>query len=109
MSGETSETYSYQSAKIKNSSLNKGIKLYETAIHKFLGNSLIKRLEETVFKSDEEIRARLIPDTEIGDGEWVDVSGLIAPKSEIEKLMVDIESGSLENVEQMPMLPSEIL
>ena len=101
VSGETSETYSYQSAKIKNSSLNKGIKLYETAIHKFLGNSLIKRLEETVFKSDEEIRARLIPDTEIGDGEWVDVSGLIAPKSEIEKLMVDIESGSLENVEQM--------
>ena len=101
VSGETSETYSYQSAKIKNSSLNKGINLYETAIHKFLGNSLIKRLEETVFKNDEEIRARLIPDTEIGNGEWVDVSGLIAPKSEIEKLMVDIESGLLENVEQM--------
>ena len=44
VSGETSETYAYQSAKIKNSSLNKGIKLYETAIHKFLGNSIIKRL-----------------------------------------------------------------
>ena len=52
---------------------------------KFLGNSLIKRLEEVRFSSDEEIRARLIPDTEIGTGEWVDISGLIAPKSEIEK------------------------
>ena len=101
VSGETSETYSYQSAKIKNSSLNKGIKLYETAIHKFLGNSLIKRLEEIKFQSDEEIRARLIPDTEIGTGEWVDVSGLIAPKSEIEKLMMDIETGALESVDQM--------
>ena len=101
VSGETSETYSYQSAKIKNSSLNKGIKLYETAIHKFLGNSLIKRLEEIKFQSDEEIRARLIPDTEIGTGEWVDVSGLIAPKSEIEKLMTDIETGALESVDQM--------
>ena len=101
VSGETSETYSYQSAKIKNSSLNKGIQLYETAIHKFLGNSLIKRLEETKFLSDEEIRTRLLPDTDIGSGEWVDVSGLIAPKSEIEKLMVDIENGVLVSVEQM--------
>ena len=101
VSGETSETYSYQSAKIKNSSLNKGVQLYETAIHKFLGNSIIKRLEETRFQSDEEIRARLRPDTEIGSGEWVDVSGLIAPKSEIEKLMVDIENGVLVSVEQM--------
>ena len=101
VSGETSETYSYQSAKIKNSSLNKGIQLYETAIHKFLGNSLIKRLEETKFLSDEEIRTRLLPDTEIGSEEWVDVSGLIAPKSEIEKLMVDIETGVLISLEQM--------
>ena len=99
VSGETSETYAYQSAKIKNTSLNKGIKLYETAIHKFLGNSIIKRLEETKFQSDEEIRARLKPDTEIGYGEWVDVSGLIAPKSEIEKLMADIETGVLTDVD----------
>lgn len=101
VSGETSETYAYQSAKIKNSSLNKGIQLYETAIHKFLGNSLIKRLEETKFQSDEEIRDRLLPDTEIGSGEWVDVSGLIAPKSEIEKLMMDIESGVLTDVDSI--------
>lgn len=99
VSGETSETYAYQSAKIKNSSLNKGIQLYETAIHKFLGNSLIKRLEEIKFQSDGEIRDRLLPDTEIGSGEWVDVSGLIAPKSEIEKLMMDIESGMLTDVD----------
>jgi hypothetical protein len=81
--------------------LNKGIQLYETAIHKFLGNSLIKRLEKTKFQSDEEIRARLVPDTEIGSGEWVDISGLIAPKSEIEKLMSDIEAGVLVSVDQI--------
>ena len=101
VSGETSETYSYQSAKIKNSSLTNGIKFYETAIHKFLGNSIIKRLEEIRFQSDEEIRVRLVPDTEIGLGDWVDVSGLIAPKSEIERLMNDIELGVLTNVDQI--------
>lgn len=101
VSGETSETYAYQSAKIKNSALNKGIKFYETAIHKFLGNSVIKRLEKIQFRSDEEIRKRLLPDTSIGSGEWVDISGLIAPKSEIERLMNDIESGALSTVDQI--------
>lgn len=101
VSGETSETYSYQSAKIKNSALNKGIKFYETAIHKFLGNSVIKRLEEIHFKSNEEIRQRLLPDTLIGQGEWVDISGLIAPKTEIERLMSDIETGVLHTVDQI--------
>lgn len=66
VSGETSEIYSYQSAKIKNSSLNNGIRFYEIAIHKFLGNSIIKRLEGINFQTNEEIRQRLKPDTEIG-------------------------------------------
>lgn len=101
VSGETSETYSYQSAKIKNSALNKGIRFYETAIHKFLGNSVIKRLEKIRFQSDEEIRKRLLPDTPVGSGEWVDISGLIAPKSEIERLMSDIETGVLSTVDQI--------
>ena len=101
VSGETSETYAYQSAKIKNSALNKGIKFYETAIHKFLGNSVIKRLEKIRFQSDEEIRKRLLPDTPVGSGEWVDISGLIAPKSEIERLMSDIETGALSTVDQI--------
>lgn len=101
VSGETSETYAYQSAKIKNSALNKGIRFYETAIHKFLGNSVIKRLENIRFRSDEEIRQRLVPDTSIGKGEWVDVSGLIAPKSEIERVMSEIEAGTLCTVKQM--------
>lgn len=101
VSGETSEIYSYQSAKIKNSALNKGIGFYETAIHKFLGNSVIKRLEGIHFKSNEEIRHRLLPDTAIGEGEWVDISGLIAPKTEIERLMNDIEAGVLHTVDQI--------
>ena len=101
VSGETSETNAYQSARIKNSALSKGIKFYETAIHKFLGNSIIKRLETIRFQNDEEIRQRLMPDTPVGKGEWVDISGLIAPKSEIERLMEDIETGTLHTVKQI--------
>ncbi|MEG0889049.1 MAG: DUF4954 family protein [Bacteroides sp.] len=98
VSGETSEIYSYQSAKIKNSSLNSGMKYYEIAIHKFLGNSIIKRLEGINFQTNEDIRQRLKPDTSIGCGEWVDISGLIAPKSEIEQLLGAIESGEVDQL-----------
>ena len=108
VSGETSETYSYQSAKIKNSSLNSGIRFYEIAIHKFLGNSIIKRLEGINFQSNEDIRERLKPDTEIGTGEWVDISGLIAPKSEIEKLMCGIESGEINRLKEINACFSEM-
>src|SRR5574344_830054 len=101
VSGETSDIYAYQSAKIKNSSLNNGIHFYEMAVNKFLGNSVIKRLEGLIPEDDSSIRERLQPDTEIGKGEWVDISGLIAPKSEIERLMNDIESGELTNVDQI--------
>lgn len=41
------------------------------------------------------------PDTVIGEGEWVDISGLIAPKTEIERLMNDIETGTLYTVDQI--------
>ncbi len=100
-SGETSDTYSYQSAKIRNSSLHKGLYYYDLAINKFLGNSLIKRLETVPDGDIDVIRKRLEPDTPTGKGQWVDISGLIAPKSEIDALMDDIESGRLRDVDEV--------
>ncbi len=93
--GEASEIYTYQSCVIKNSSLLRGLQLYEIVIHKFLGNSIIKRLEKTEFATNDEIRNQLEPDTSVGLGEWVDVAGLIAPKTEIEKLICKIEDGEI--------------
>ena len=98
VSGELSDIYSFHSAKIRNSALVKGLRFYEIAIHKFLGNSVIKRLEGTAFRTNEEIRARLKPDTPIGSGEWVDISGLIAPKSEVDRLMDAIEQGTVNRL-----------
>ncbi|MGN1210405.1 MAG: DUF4954 family protein [Candidatus Cryptobacteroides sp.] len=101
VSGVNSETYSYQSAKITNSALKKGIGYYEMAINKFLGNSIIKRLEDINFKTDEEIRERLRPDFPGGEGKWVDLSGMIAPKSEVDKLLDDIENGNVATAEEI--------
>lgn len=98
VAGMTSEIYSYQSAKIKASSLRKGIHYYDLAIHKFLGNSLIKRLEGLACTSIEAVRSALRPTTTIGLGDWVDLSGLIAPKAEVLRLVEAIESGAIHEV-----------
>ncbi|MDR2084215.1 MAG: DUF4954 family protein [Bacteroidales bacterium] len=95
ISGNTSNWYTYKSTKIKNSSLNKGLKLYEMAIIKFLGNSLISRIENVNIESYKDLTNALKPDTEIGNGVWIDLAGLIAPKSEIQKLLTDIETNKL--------------
>lgn len=101
LSGETSETYTYQSTKITNTALKHGIGYYNMAINKFLGNSLIQRLRDTKFQSISEIQNQLKPSTEIGIGEWVDLSGLIAPKSEVNKLLTDIEKGNITTIKEI--------
>lgn len=99
-SGELSDLYSFHSTKITNSALNKGIRYYNIGIKKFLGNSLIKRLENLpAGATDADLQAMLRPDTEVGSGLWVDVSGLIAPRSEVARLMDDIESGAVASIE----------
>jgi carbonic anhydrase/acetyltransferase-like protein (isoleucine patch superfamily) len=94
-------SYFYDNMKITGSSLERGIELYQTGINKFLGNSLIKRLENCNFRTNEELQKRLLPDRSHGEGEWVDLAGLIAPKTDVEKLLDDVESGNISSVEDL--------
>lgn len=96
-SGELSDIYSYHSTKIRNSSLRKGLGYYRTAVTKFLGNSIIKKLENLpAGASDEEIRRALLPETETGRGQWVDLAGLIAPKGAVDSLIEDVIAGRVD-------------
>jgi len=100
ISGEATEIYTYQNCHISNSSLVKGIDLYRIVINKFLGNSLINRLKGTEFKTINEVRQQLKPGTNKGLGEWIDLSGLIAPKNEIDNLLNTIENEPI-NLEEI--------
>ena len=99
ISGVNSDIYSYQSGKIKNTSLRNGLKYYGMAIDKFLGNSLITRIMNSEFESIEDLREALVPTSEYGEGDWVDISGLIAPKNAVLDLLDDIQNGVLTDVE----------
>ncbi|MGC3978555.1 MAG: DUF4954 family protein [Paludibacteraceae bacterium] len=99
ISGETSELYTYQNCKIKKSSLNKGIELYNIGIFKFLGNSLISKIQKESFVDFDGLIRSLSKKDEIGLGDWIDLAGLIAPKTEVEKLMNDIEANNVSLVD----------
>lgn len=102
LAGENNEIYTYQNCKIRNSSLKKGIYLYNIAITKFLGNSLISRISKSDdyktplrLETNEELRKRLKPSTEIGLGQWIDVGGMICPKEALNSVLTDIRNGKL--------------
>lgn len=93
--GEGKEIYDYNNCKIRFSSLSKGLNLYTIGIQKFLGNSIISRLEDKPLHTMDEVRQVLRPDKPVGLGDWVDLAGLIAPKSEVTRLLDSIEQGSV--------------
>lgn len=68
---------------IRNQSLIKGIKYYDMAIRMYLG--------ETVERYGADL-----PESSVGCGEWTDLAGLLAPKSEIDSIISDIKSQDIE-------------
>lgn len=101
ISGENSDSYAYQSGKIKRSSLLNGLKYYGMAIDKFLGNSLITRIMKSDFSDMEGLHKALVPVSAYGEGAWVDIAGMIAPKKAVSDLLDDIQNGVLTDVEDI--------
>ncbi len=101
LSGETTETYTWKTTFISRHSLLRGIDLYEMAIVKFLGNSLISRMLNGSYSSMEELLKGLKPESDQGEGDWIDACGLIAPKNEVKKLLRRTESGDIANLHEL--------
>jgi len=100
-SGEHATEYSFEKMKIEKRALDRGIQLYEMAIWKFLGNSLITRLQGGKYNSDEELREALQPDTEFGRGYWVDLAGMICPFEALDQLLESVENLSIVSLEEV--------
>jgi hypothetical protein len=92
------EYFLYKNMRIDRYSLERGIQLYQTGIDKFLGNSLIKKLEAIEFHSNDELKSKLSADQSQGLGEWLDLAGLIVPGKEIDKLLDEIETGKIDSL-----------
>ena len=91
--GSNATEYLYQKYTIPASSLHKGIRYYDMALHLFMG-SLLKRITG---KED----ALTPPSTQIGLGEWGDLAGLLLPKTEEEGIVTDLKDGIIETIQQL--------
>lgn len=90
-SGEDVSTYNFHEYVINASSLRKGIKYYDIALRIYMG-AVLKR----VSKRDPLLTP---PATEVGLGDWNDLSGLLLPDSEERRLVADIKEGALDSID----------
>lgn len=100
-SGATATVYSYQGMQIDARALSKGVQYYQFAIDKFMGNSVISRIGKAEVKTNQALQLILSPTISAGEGDWIDIGGLISPKSEILRLCNDIISGVVKDVEDI--------
>jgi carbonic anhydrase/acetyltransferase-like protein (isoleucine patch superfamily) len=95
------QVISFDRMQMKRSAGERGINLYQMGIDKFIGNSVIKRLEGINFSSDDEIRSRLKPDSDKGAGDWIDMAGLITPLRSIEEMLSQIEKNEMKSADDI--------
>ena len=85
----------YGGCSIATSSLTKGAGRYDTVLKYYIGKKIVERLSDRKLNTDNLLRDALTPESTVGEGEWVDIAGMLAPKAEIEKVLDAIESGEL--------------
>lgn len=99
--GLTASRFTFQTMTIEASALRKGRGFYRMAIDKFMGNSVIHRIGKDPIDSDEELRRRLRPTHAAGEGRWVDICGLFAPKSEVDDICNAIADGTIDTLDAL--------
>lgn len=93
VTGDNVSQYLYHEYIIPATSLHKGIKYYDIALRIYMG-AVLKR----VLKRDPSITP---PSTQIGLGDWDDLSGLLLPVSEEERIINDLRDGNIETIQEL--------
>lgn len=86
--GTTSDEYEYSTCVIRNSALKKGIRMYDMAIKMFFGDVMDKH-------------SCTQPRATGGTDDWADLSGMLVPVSEVNRLAEDIKSGSVGSLNEI--------
>ena len=87
-SGDRVSTYNYHEYVIKAPLLHKGIEYYDLAMRIYMGAVLKRHRPEK-------------PQSSIGEGNWIDLAGLLMPESEEQRIIDDIISGKLNSIQDI--------
>ena len=88
-SGDNVTTYNFHEYVINASSLRKGLKYYDIALRIYMG-AVLKRAQKEGFFGK--------PKSDVGKGPWTDLSGLLLPESEEQRLVDDIKNGAIDRI-----------
>ena len=83
--GEDAPFYDYNGCKISNKSLRRGFKLYDMAVELFIGDVLMSH-----DFGDQ--------NTAVGSGDWRDMSGLLLPAAEEDRIVEKVKYGIIDSV-----------
>ena len=92
-SGDKVSTYNYHEYVINASSLRKGIKYYDIALRIYMG-AVLKRVRKRYGAID-------LPPSQVGEGEWADLAGMLLPVSEEQRVVAQIKDGTIDSVQDV--------
>lgn len=92
-SGDHVNCYNYHDYVIHASALQKGIKYYDIALRIYMG-AVLKR----ILRCDPKLTP---PTSQVGLGRWNDLSGLLLPESEENRLIKDIKDGTIGSIDEV--------
>lgn len=81
----------------------RGLEIYQWALRQYFGRVLIRRLSGQKFISLIDLRDKLTTVVDLGEGDWIDCAGLIAPASVIETLLLDIEGERIDTIDAVEL------
>ena len=90
---EDTEVFTYHGCKIKRAALLKGIQYYDLVLKLFLYRCFQNNTADT---------------NEINGCRWVDMMGMLAPKSELESVVRDIENGTISTADDLKEILMQI-
>ena len=91
-SGKDVSSYNFHEYVINATSLRKGIKYYDIALRIYMG-AVLKRAVKGGWLGK--------PASNVGVGPWNDLSGLLLPASEEQRIIDDIKNGNLETIQDV--------
>ncbi|MGQ9615000.1 MAG: DUF4954 family protein [Spirochaetota bacterium] len=93
-----------QGLQIKRLKLKTRLRYYEMAVKVFIGNLLIKRLEDckncTSFK---QLQKKILPESSKGTGPWIDMAGMLAPLETVKELIMEINKAEVNSLEVLSL------
>jgi len=95
------ESVFYKGIRIKRLMLKSTRRYYEMALDIFMGNQVVKRLQKINDQSSLGAIRKGLSATQSGSGKWIDLAGMIAPETTVQKLLSEISSGKITSLEEV--------